>query len=144
MIGVVVWTDQTFGKAVIWCEDQSDLAYFVRPDEELIENNINPAGEISAPLDDIRKGDLVVFDAYYEGDCRMAKNLRLLEEDSHPLLAEYLQPDANADQGGQTAAEPVRQASQAQPETTGEILPFLGGHSGAVGQQAHTGRRKSG
>ncbi|CUH80603.1 hypothetical protein TRM7557_03002 [Tritonibacter multivorans] len=144
MIGVVVWTDQTFEKAVIWCEDQSDLAYFVRPDQEFFENNKMTAGEISAPLDDIRKGDLVVFDAYYEGDCRMAKNLRLLEEDSHPLLADYLQPDANSDQGGQTAAVASDHLAQDQVKTTGEILPFLGGNNGRVGHQVQPNRRKSG
>ena len=144
MIGVVVWTDQTFEKAVIWCEDQSDLAYFVRPDQEFSEEKINPEGEIETPLDAIRKGDMVVFEAYYDGDCRMAKNLRLLEEDSHPLLAEYLQPDAVEEQPVQITAEATEPTGHTQAMSSAEILPFLCGDSRQLGSQDQPNRRKSG
>ena len=144
MIGVVVWTDQTFEKAVIWCEDQSDLAYFVRPDQAFSEYRNNPVGEIATPLDAIRKGDMVVFEAYYEGDCRMAKNLRLLAENTHPLLAEYLQADAGEGQAAQSTAVAVNHSGQSNGEASAEILPFICGGSDHLGSQGQSNRRKSG
>lgn len=161
MIGVVVWTDQTFEKAVIWCEDQSDLAYFVRPDESDFDslNTQETAGvctgetTATADISAIRKGDLVIFDPYYEGDCRMARNLRLLEEDSHPMLAEYLRPEETGSQdtaSSQSPADPGHTATVAvdaksdQVGETGTIVPFLGASGGAARGSGRAGRRKSG
>lgn len=169
MIGVVVWTDQALEKAVIWCEDHSDLAYYVRSETEQMgpQNGIDFAGASrrqpaegqgtgsegmqGLPLD-IRKGDLVLFDAFYEGDCRMARNVRLVQEDSHPMLAECLQTEQTA---AMSSAEPVATGAEDNPPAaTGslpqggadegsKIVPFvLGGH--AVKSGARNTKRKSG
>lgn len=104
MIGVIVWTDETCEKAVIWCEDQSDLAYYVCK-----------ADAVTGPHEVlISKGDLVTFQSYYDGDCRMAQNLQLVEEDTHPLLAEYLTPDQGHVRAakGNVAASPVAELTE--------------------------------
>ncbi len=35
MMGVVLWSDQQVGKAVIWCEDQGKLAYVTGDQAEI-------------------------------------------------------------------------------------------------------------
>lgn len=49
MMGVVLWSDQQVGKAVIWCEDQGKLAYVTGDQAE-----INTELELQA-------GDLVIW-----------------------------------------------------------------------------------
>ncbi|MCJ8336190.1 MAG: hypothetical protein MJH10_18475 [Epibacterium sp.] len=144
MIGVVVWTDQTFERAVIWCEDQSDLAYFVRSDQTLEEGKCQHPGDTTAPIESVRKGDMVLFDCYYEGTHRMVKNLRLLAEESHPLLAEYLQADAGEEQVGQPRPVASEHSLENEGETSAEILPFVCGDLGNHGSRSTSSRRKSG
>ncbi len=104
MIGVVVWTDQKLGKAVIWCEDQNDLAYYVRSkltqnaDITDVSGQVSPLVDPHLGADDyiiFREGDLVTFDSYYEGRCRMARGLSLLEEETHSQLADILHEESD-------------------------------------------------
>jgi len=77
MIGVVVWADAAKNKAVIWCEDQRDLAYYLSPSE---------ARSGAVP----NKGDLVEFETYYEGSLRIAENVLVVEAQGRNTLAEAL------------------------------------------------------
>lgn len=46
MIGVVLWSDQVDQKAVIWCEDQGDLAYYTNEGIALDEGPDLEAGDL--------------------------------------------------------------------------------------------------
>ncbi|WP_122073902.1 hypothetical protein [Pseudophaeobacter sp. EL27] len=73
MIGIVLWSDATAGNAVIWCEDQGDLAFY---------------SHVSAPSDfAIRVGDWVLFELKLKDDLRLALNIQVLQEPACPELA---------------------------------------------------------
>ena len=68
MIGVILWRDVDDGKAVIWCEDQGDLAYLDQLDDLL------------DPVTTLDVGDVVRFDMLIERNMRLARNVtRLLD-----------------------------------------------------------------
>ena len=77
MYGVVIWSDQLKNRAVIWCEDHGDLAYF-RGDS---------AG---AEVSEIGPGDLVEFDLAASDGLRLADAPRLVAPKSHPHIARAL------------------------------------------------------
>ena len=68
MLGVVLWSDASDRKAVIWCEDQGDLAY---------------VSEFTSAMnsgDFFDAGDLVQFDMEMHKSMRLANNPRLVIE----------------------------------------------------------------
>lgn len=67
MLGVVVWSNETRSKAVIWCEDQGALAY--------LEGVANLAATVAIWPS---AGDLVELDCVLEGGLRLARNVRLV------------------------------------------------------------------
>jgi len=76
MIGIVLWRDQAVGKAVIWCEDQGDLAFYTQS-----------SGEAAV---DLRVGDWVAFDLILEDNTRVARDVSLLGERGCPGLVDDL------------------------------------------------------
>ncbi|MWB77492.1 hypothetical protein GLS40_05595 [Pseudooceanicola sp. 216_PA32_1] len=89
MFGVVLWSDSADRKAVIWCEDHGDLAYF------------NAGDDTDLSMVALDAGDLVQFDLTEEAEMRRATNPRLVAEEQFPTLAHRLQnalptPDAPA------------------------------------------------
>ncbi len=95
MIGIIVWSDTAIKRAVIWCEDQRDLAYFLSPEEG------------REPFS-FQKGDLVEFDTHYEDRMRIAVDLRLVERASCSGLADALRQspsDAQHDSKARRLAE---------------------------------------
>lgn len=72
MFGVILWSDPEVGKAVIWCEDHGDLAYY--EDSERFAN-----------LDSLffDPGDYVEFDLCVDNELRRASNAHTI------LAAEY-------------------------------------------------------
>lgn len=78
MLGVVLWSDASDRKAVIWCEDQGDLAFMTAADTVL-----NRDGFFDA-------GDLVQFDMCIEGARRRACNPRLVQERVSTTLPDAL------------------------------------------------------
>lgn len=76
MIGVILWSDDPLTKAVIWCDDQGDLAFFT-----------NKAG---AEVGELHPGDWVEFDITLSGNLRIAENLTVLLEQGSPGLADRL------------------------------------------------------
>ncbi|MEM6310592.1 MAG: hypothetical protein AAF754_11125 [Pseudomonadota bacterium] len=72
MFGVILWSDPEVGKAVIWCEDHGDLAYY-------------EDAEHSANLDRLffDPGDYVEFDLCVDNELRRASNAHTI------LAAEY-------------------------------------------------------
>ena len=68
MIGVVLWRDAADDKAVIWCEDQGDLAFLDCKSETVAEDQ------------GLDVGDVVRFDITIVNDLRLAKNaVRLMD-----------------------------------------------------------------
>lgn len=90
MIGVVLWSDASDGKAVIWCEDQGDLAYMNAKDNVLQANDFFDAG------------DLIQFDMEMCQSTRLANNPRLVIEKAGPQLPKVLLQGAKQ---GATGAE---------------------------------------
>lgn len=81
MYGVVLWSDRDEKKAVIWCEDHGDLAFY-RQDR---------AADPQMSLD---AGDWVQFDLSTDRNMRFAHNPRLVAEGMYPGLADVLESDA--------------------------------------------------
>jgi hypothetical protein len=89
MYGVVLWTDARDSKAVIWCEDQGNLAFYSEPGPEMA------AG---VTLD---AGDLIQFDLREEAACRRAHNLQRVEPGHAPgLPASLRSKSTHADGSG--------------------------------------------
>lgn len=80
MFGVVLWSDAKDRKAVIWCEDHGDLAYYVGPDQSAL-------GGVS-----LDAGDLIQFDMRQDAHLRLARNPQLVVEQEYPDLASKLSP----------------------------------------------------
>jgi cold shock CspA family protein len=102
MMGVVLWSDQQVGKAVIWCEDQGKLAYVTGDQAE-----INTELELQA-------GDLVSFSLRMQSKLRFAENLTVVEENSYQGLNETLKSSVDRPSA---KAEPIR-------DEGAEIIPF--------------------
>jgi hypothetical protein len=74
MHGVIIWSDKAQGRAVIWCEDHGDLAFFGGDTQSADKTNR------------LEPGDLVYFDLQVENALRLALNLRLVAADEFPTL----------------------------------------------------------
>ena len=92
MIGVVLWSDPEEKKAVFWCEDQGDLAYFDGPDQ-----NKSPCEKFSA-------GDMVEFDLLLDRKFRKAINAALIEERACSDFQDNLRQSAEATRSATAAA----------------------------------------
>jgi hypothetical protein len=65
MFGVIIWSDPEIKNAVIWCEDQGDLAFFQASTEPMAEWYKFPDA-----------GDYVAFDVELHNDMRVVRNPR--------------------------------------------------------------------
>ncbi|MFD3189079.1 hypothetical protein ACFMPD_02250 [Sedimentitalea sp. HM32M-2] len=66
MLGLVMWSDKQYGKAVIWCEDHGDLAFYRRDKEDPVV---------------LTAGDWVEFDEACRSELRVAENPRLVNNE---------------------------------------------------------------
>lgn len=66
MLGVVIWSNASDNKAIIWCEDNGELAFFGRTAQTL------PNEER------LGKGDLIQFDLTEYQNMRLAQNPRII------------------------------------------------------------------
>ncbi|WP_292293028.1 hypothetical protein [Marivita sp.] len=78
MFGVVLWSDAAARKAVIWCEDQGELAYYTPAEGNLHEGPVLDAG------------DLIQFDLSVQQNIRKASNPQLVVQSHSPNLPEKL------------------------------------------------------
>lgn len=99
MNGVVLWSDPTQHKAVIWCEDQGDLAFYSQKQHQ--------------SFVDLHEGDLICFDLTLQHNQRMAVNLQVLEEAACLGLAHNL-----------TVAEPDAAVELDRRQNTAQVIPF--------------------
>lgn len=112
MLGVVLWSDSSDKKAVIWCEDHGNLAYY------------NGKTHAVRDIFDFGAGDLVQFDLTEERHLRLVRNPRRISENMYPTLAQDLQALS------QKAAPPApRDEERGMPSASdaflsAEIVPF--------------------
>jgi len=109
MLGVVLWSDNYDKKAVIWCEDQGDLAYF--------------NGGAGAPLEDadLDAGDLVSFELQQESHLRYAKNPQRVAQGAYDGLADRLKDAA-------TPSQPNKlRSSTPRPSRSADVISFARG-----------------
>lgn len=85
MMGVVLWSDLDDQKAVFWCEDHGDLAYY----DALAE------GEICFDL--LNAGDMVRFDVTLVHKVRRASNAQLVEQKVCHGLQDHLRANSKGD-----------------------------------------------
>ena len=85
MFGVVLWSDTAAQKAVIWCEDQGELAFYT-PNQ----NTIHEAPALDA-------GDLIQFDVTVQKNMRCASNPQLLAQSHSPSLPQSLRDSRDGD-----------------------------------------------
>ena len=79
MFGVVLWSSDTSRKAVIWCEDQGDLAYMDMTDVMADTNG------------GFGPGDLLRIELDNDPKVRRVRHARLIETDHAPDLAQQLE-----------------------------------------------------
>jgi len=111
MIGVILWSDPSDQKAVIWCEDQGDLAYLSRPDTLALAENF------------IDVGDVVEFEVSTERSMRLAHSVKLVSSGKAKSLVDDLHtsvpPEPNTMSGSAQVIpfridSPFRQTGSAQ------------------------------
>lgn len=79
MIGVILWSDTLERKAVVWCEDQGDLAFL---GSGCVQHEY--LGQLTA-------GDLLEFDVEIEGNLRCVNNPTLLKSyETHDVAASLI------------------------------------------------------
>lgn len=100
MNGIVLWSDAKDSKALIWCEDHGELAYYFQPE-----------GDTGPALD---AGDWVQFELTMERNLRLARNPRMMEEGAFTDLADRLTA---------SASEYAQQPDRKEPATA-EIIPL--------------------
>jgi len=107
MHGVIIWSDKAQGRAVIWCEDHGDLAFY--------------GGQTCGTTENCRlePGDLVYFDLSEDSQLRLAHNLRFVAADEYPTLMLDLR---------ETGAE-IASATRVKPNLR-SITPLQGGNAG--------------
>lgn len=113
MFGVVLWSDTTAQKAVIWCEDQGDLAFYT-PEECIHE---------APPLD---AGDLVQFDVTVTQNVRKASNPQLLMQSHSPDLPNKLKA---------SRPESTPEPAKAEPKPARNIIDLTKYLDAAIGVQ---------
>ncbi|MEB8386173.1 hypothetical protein OO012_02935 [Rhodobacteraceae bacterium KMM 6894] len=114
MYGVVLWSDCVENRAVIWCEDHGDLAFF--------------RGEADGIMA-LTAGDLVEFDVCDGGEMRLAGAPRLISRKSFPTLGQELKK-AGARMGVLPEADGTLPRSEGPDLSTAEDQPY--GASGNV------------
>lgn len=104
MLGVVLWADASDRKAVIWCEDHGNLAYYTGGEQSVHDGM------------DLDPGDLIEFDLREDRDVRRARNLRRVDAGYAPGIVRDLRScretePANPAQGNVVSLNEARRAS---------------------------------
>ncbi|MEO0400950.1 MAG: hypothetical protein AAF214_01090 [Pseudomonadota bacterium] len=99
MIGVILWSDAADNTAVIWCEDQGDLAF------------LSSADTVHLPDQFFDVGDVVKFDVTADRNMRLAKNAMRVDQNCGTGLRDGLQAIS-------------LQTSDMPTSNTAEIIPF--------------------
>lgn len=124
MLGVVIWSNPQERKAVIWCEDHGDLAYF--NDESSVFGDI-----------DLDAGDLVDFEMTTERDLRRAHNPRLVSEHAYQGLDDQLRAgDGTCEM--EPAQSPAAVRSDSAVPKSAQIIPLSQAKARRTGRRAES------
>ena len=114
MHGVIIWSDkaqgQSVGRAVIWCEDHGDLAFYG--------GKADGSEQTATQFGTLEPGDLVYFDLREDNGLRLAFNPRLVSADEYPTLMQDLK---------ETGRE-IASATRMKPDLR-SVPPIAGGNS---------------
>lgn len=126
MFGVVLWSDEQEQKAVIWCEDHGDLAFYQNADDD------NTC--------DLDAGDWVHFDMTMERSQRFAHNPKLIHEGVYPDLADAL---SAASVKPTTHAVSARQDKSVMPRRdSAQVIPLMAHRTAQHDARPQTRRRR--
>ncbi|MEP2534045.1 hypothetical protein [Shimia sp.] len=109
MLGVILWSDTNDNKAVIWCEDHGDLAFF------------NGGSERPDALLDFDAGDLVQFDLREDRHQRLARNPRRVGQGAFAGLPDTLSATRPAAKSDNTIVE---KTDPEEAMVSAKIIPF--------------------
>jgi len=121
MLGVVVWSNQSENTAIVWCEDQGDLAF------------IEMHKHAAAAPEGFGRGDLIQFDIEVSRDLRLVQNPRRIAQHYCAGLDEVMTTatDIKAQDAGPPDAEHARQntagangAQGSSEDTTNKVVDF--------------------
>lgn len=112
MFGVVLWSDRADSKAVIWCEDQGNLAYFTNEGAEL---ERGPA---------LEAGDLVQFRLEENAPERRVESISLVADNSFVGLPDALKSTARGTATHRSSRNRLDGPARAIPDCGAEIIPF--------------------
>ncbi len=107
MLGVVVWADEALSKAIVWCEDQGDLAYIAMSAHHCVD-----ATQFGA-------GDLIQFDLAEHENLRVAENPKRIAQHYCSEIGEVVRTakDIKSKKQGNTST-----ASAAKPTRTSDVI----------------------
>ena len=111
MFGVVLWSDEQDQKAVIWCEDHGDLAFY---------RNESDTCEV-----EMDAGDWVQFDMKMDKNQRKAHNPRLVCEGVYPELADSLCAAPILDR--RQKPQPEKRHSHPAKRNSAQVIPLFPG-----------------
>jgi len=86
MYGVILWSDPDVRKAVIWCEDHGELAYYEAPAHYSARDGLF-----------FDPGDYVQFELSIDNNLRRASNATTIQAASFPYVAHTLEASAGAE-----------------------------------------------
>lgn len=124
MIGVVLWSNVASEKAVIWCEDQGDLAF------------LNIREDLAPWVGHVSSGDMLCFEIQDVGSVRTARDATLVARNQAPELADVLESvavisdttdaDTLAETPSRVSPKETRpkMTTVTQTEGRGAIIPF--------------------
>lgn len=122
MLGVVVWAAKAHNTAIVWCEDQGDLAF------------IEMQAHSAVAPDTFGAGDLIQFDLEVKKDMRMAQNPRRIAQHCCAGLDEVMSQvtalDANLPPKPPQVQTPQAQTPQAQKPLPDAHVPQDVPHAG--------------
>ncbi|WP_301066316.1 hypothetical protein [Pseudooceanicola sp.] len=113
MFGVVLWSDNTEMKAVVWCEDQGELAF------------LGPEPGSDAGANTFESGDLVQFELEMDGAIRRVRGAVIVAEAQFPTLARSLLEVGNDAEVIANAGSDEERPDAGDVRRKGIVLPFI-------------------
>ncbi|MEM6375471.1 MAG: hypothetical protein AAF686_04475 [Pseudomonadota bacterium] len=131
MFGAVLWSDPSSERALIWCEDHADLAFFAAD---------------ASRRPQLEPGDLVSFTLTTQRSLRFAEDVEVLATEEYPFLADGLQKVQPPALGSARAEATSNGMFASDCQGQNNVVPFILPDSGfeqAGGQHAEPPKSKS-
>lgn len=109
MYGIVLWSGDEGRKAVIWCEDHGDLAFFHDPEHALV----------------LEAGDMVRLRTQQTRRMRLAHEVSVVEQDKFRGIADRLKRAGAMGQGAEIVPFPIASAHGDRPACRTDMAAAL-------------------